>query len=200
MEKNSKLRRRDIFGNRRKGLNKLKKITLLVIDVDGTMTDAGIYYDEHGNEMKKFCTRDAAGFFSAHYAGIQTMVLTGRESKAVIQRMQELKADFICQNVKDKKKYLQNYMYEKSIAKEQVGYIGDDLNDIAAMQLAGFIGCPADACPEIKDIAHYISPISGGQGAVRDIIRYILQSRSEWKSAIDKIYAGSYEEFYCEGD
>ena len=197
MKKYSILSKRKIFRKNEKRLNKLKSIRLLIIDVDGTMTDAGIYYNEYGNELKKFCSRDAAGFFAAHLVGIQTMVLTGRESKTVTKRMQELKADYICQNVKDKKSYLKNYMCENSISKEQVGYIGDDLNDIAAMR---FIGCPADACPEVKHIAHYISPICGGQGAVREIISYILKKRNEWEYAVDKIYAGSYDKFYCEVD
>ena len=72
-----------------------EQIKYLIIDVDGTMTDAGIYYDDHGNELKKFCTRDAAGFFAAKQAGIKIMVLTGRECQAVTRRMTELKVDFL---------------------------------------------------------------------------------------------------------
>ena len=72
-----------------------KKIKYLIIDVDGTMTDAGIYYDDHGNELKKFCTKDAVGFFAAKQAGIKTMVLTGRECQATTRRMAEMKVDFL---------------------------------------------------------------------------------------------------------
>lgn len=79
------------------------KIEYFVIDVDGTMTDAGIYYDDSGNELKKFCTKDAAGFFTAHAVGMKIMVLTGRECKAVTRRMQEMSVEFIFQNIKDKK-------------------------------------------------------------------------------------------------
>lgn len=166
----------------------LNRITLLVIDVDGTMTDAGIYYDEHGNETKKFCTKDAAGFFAAHQVGIEIMVLTGRECQAVTRRMNEMKVEYICQNIKDKKAFLKKFMQENKLAKENMGYIGDDLNDFSPMQLCGFVGCPADACDEVKEIANYVSDIRGGYGAVRDVISYILKQRGQWKQAISEVY------------
>ena len=85
-------------------------IKLVVIDVDGTMTDGGIYYDEHGNEMKKFSVKDAEGFFVAKRKGIQTMILTGRKCGATEKRARELKADNLFQDVKDKKKFLEDYI------------------------------------------------------------------------------------------
>lgn len=88
----------------------MQKIKLIVIDVDGTMTDSGIYYDENGNEWKKFCTKDAAGFFAAHKLGIKIMVLTGRECAATERRMKELRVQYLCQNVKDKMGYLSEFM------------------------------------------------------------------------------------------
>lgn len=169
-------------------MRNLKEVQYLVIDVDGTMTDAGIYYDEHGNELKKFCTKDAVGFFTAKNCGIKTMILTGRESEPVRRRMQEMKADYIFQNVKDKKTFLENFMHENRIWKEQIGYLGDDLNDYQGMLLCGFVGCPEDACEEIKSLADYISPVRGGQGAVRDIIAFLLKQRGEWERAITQIY------------
>ena len=102
------------------------KIEYFVIDVDGTMTDAGIYYDDSGNELKKFCTKDAAGFFTAHAVGMKIIVLTGRECKAVTIRMQEMSVEYICQNIKDKKNFLISFLKEHGIEKEQLGYIGDD--------------------------------------------------------------------------
>ncbi len=166
----------------------LKKIRYLVIDVDGTMTDAGIYYDEHGNELKKFCTKDAAGFFASHQVGIQIMVLTGRECQATTRRMQEMKVDFLVQNVKDKLGYLERFMRENGIPREELGYLGDDLNDLESMRLAGFVGCPADACEEVKAISDYISEVKGGYGAVRDIIAHVLKRRQEWDWAVEQIY------------
>ncbi len=166
----------------------IKKIKLWIIDVDGTMTDAGIYYDENGNETKKFCTKDAAGFFSAHQLKMKIMVLTGRECQAVTRRMTEMNVEYIYQNVKDKYTFLKKFIEEKGYLKEEIAYIGDDLNDYAPMQLAGFVGCPKDACPEIKEIADYVSSVKGGYGAVRDVIEYVLRKRGEWSDVIKKVY------------
>jgi 3-deoxy-D-manno-octulosonate 8-phosphate phosphatase (KDO 8-P phosphatase) len=166
----------------------LQKINYLIIDVDGTMTDAGIYYDEHGNELKKFCTKDAAGFFAAKEAGIRIMVLTGRECAATTRRMTEMKVDYLVQNCKDKIAYLKQFMQENSITKEEIGYLGDDLNDLPPMNLCGFAGCPADACREVKERADYVSSVKGGSGAVRDIIEYMLRERGEWESVTAKVY------------
>lgn len=165
-----------------------KKIKYLVIDVDGTMTDAGIYYDEHGNELKKFCTRDAAGFFAAKQAGIRIMVLTGRECQATTRRMQEMKVDYLVQNIKDKVTYLKEFMNANNLTGEEMGYLGDDLNDLQSMMLCGFVGCPQDACPEVKEMADYISDVKGGHGAVRDIICFLLGQRGEWENIISEIY------------
>lgn len=160
----------------------------LVIDVDGTMTDGGIYYDDHGNELKKFCTRDAAGFFAAHFLGIKTVVLTGRECAAVKRRMKELKVDYVFENIRDKRTFLEKFMSENSISKEELGYIGDDLNDLPAMKMAGFVGCPADSCAEVIAIAEYVSCKNGGCGAVRDVIEYLLRACDKWEEVTRQIY------------
>lgn len=166
----------------------LLRIEYLVIDVDGTMTDAGIYYDDLGNEWKKFCTKDAAGFFAARQVGIKIMVLTGRECNAVARRMKEMKVDFLVQNIKNKESYLEQFMSENNLSDTQVGYLGDDLNDVGAMRLSTFVGCPADACEEVKKRADYISGVKGGAGAVRDIIEWLLKQRGQWEEAIAGVY------------
>ncbi|MDE6846799.1 MAG: HAD hydrolase family protein [Lachnospiraceae bacterium] len=167
---------------------KFSQIKYLVIDVDGTLTDAGIYYDETGNELKKFCTKDAAGLFAAHAAGIKYMILTGRECAATARRLKEMKADYVVQNCKDKIAYLREFIEKEKISFEEIGYLGDDLNDYTGMKLAGYAGCPADACEEIKGICDYVSSVKGGHGAVRDIISYLLKQRGEWEKAISDIY------------
>lgn len=166
----------------------IRNIKLIIIDVDGTMTDGGIYYDDKGNEFKKFCSRDAAGFFAAQHLGIKIMVLTGRGCAATKRRMSDLNIDLLFQNVKDKAGLLKKFMEKNHISKEEVAYIGDDLNDLLPMRLAGFIGCPQDSCREIKDIADYISEMKGGNGAVRDIIEFILRESGKWNEAVLKAY------------
>ena len=166
----------------------LKKIKYLIVDVDGTMTDGGIYYDEHGNELKKFNTKDAAGYFTAHAVGIKIVVITGRECAATARRLEEMKIDYIVQNCKDKVSYITKFMSDNNISKEETGYIGDDLNDLGGMKMCGFVGCPEDSCKEVKRISDYKSPVKGGYGAVRDIIEYILTERGEWEDAYKEAY------------
>ena len=160
-----------------------------VLDVDGTMTDAGLYYDENGNEVKKFCTRDAAGIVVAKYVGIKVMVLTGRECNATRRRMKELGVDYLYQNVREKDKFLEEFMREKHFIKTDVCYVGDDLNDIKAMKLCEYIACPADCCKEVKKIASYVSYMDGGHGVVRDVVEnYLLNTACEWDYAVEAVY------------
>ncbi len=163
-------------------------IRCLVVDVDGTLTDGGIYYDDSGNEFKKFSTRDGGGFLAARQAGLKLMSLTGRESFAVSRRLKEFTFDVIEQNVADKTKRLDALMQEHGLISENIAYIGDDLNDLAAMRLCGFVGCPADACPEVRAEAHYIAPRKGGEGAVRDVVEFLLRARGQWDEVVRAVY------------
>ena len=103
-------------------------IRLLVLDVDGTMTDGGVYYDSTGNELKKFAIKDGAGIVLARAAGMQVMICTGRECEAVRRRAQDLHIDYLFQNVHDKAAFLSSFMAEHSLTKQDVAYCGDDLN------------------------------------------------------------------------
>jgi 3-deoxy-D-manno-octulosonate 8-phosphate phosphatase (KDO 8-P phosphatase) len=163
-------------------------IKYFFIDVDGTLTDGGIYYDEKGNELKKFSTKDAAGFFVARKANIRTAILTGRECSATKRRMTELKVDKVFQNVTNKEQFLYQFIKSNSLSENEIGYIGDDINDFLPMQLAKFKGCPLDSCKEITSIVDYISPIRGGYGAVRDIIEYYLRKENLWEKLAKDLY------------
>lgn len=163
------------------------KISYWVIDIDGTMTDGGIYYDSGGNELKKFNTKDGLGLLMLFRLNMKVIILTGRISKATEKRMKELKVQYLFQNVKNKSEFLKDFMQENGICKEQIAYIGDDLNDYYAMQLAGLKACPADACSEIKECVDYISEKKGGEGAVRDVISYFLKQRGEWDNCLQTI-------------
>ena len=171
-----------------KPVGKYSDIGYLFIDVDGTMTDGGIYYDESGNELKKFCSRDAAGFFAAKACGIKIIILTGRKCIATEKRMKELQVDMLQQDVVDKYSFLKKFMLIHQISAMKIGYIGDDLNDFESMYGVGFKGCPADAVEEIKAISNYVSSVKGGEGAVRDIVKYLLMERGQWESAIVECY------------
>ena len=112
-------------------------IRLLVLDVDGTMTDGGVYYDATGNELKKFAIKDGAGLVLARTAGIRVMICTGRECEAVRRRAADLKITDIYQNVGKKAAFLRDFMAGNGFARDDVAYCGDDLNDLAAMALCG---------------------------------------------------------------
>lgn len=163
-------------------------IKLLVLDVDGTLTDGGIYYDSTGNELKKFTVKDGAGLVLARAAGIRVMICTGRECEAVRRRAADLKIDYVYQDVKGKAAFLAGFMAEHRLAREEVAYCGDDLNDYAAMLLCGFVACPADAAPEVQAIAHYRCPQRGGEGAVRGAVEHILRQDGRWKAACQKAF------------
>ena len=127
----------------------LSKIKLIVLDVDGTLTDGGVYIDSNGVETKKFNIKDGAGIVLAEKAGIEFMILTGRKSYCVEKRAEELKIKYVFQGIMDKLKYLNNFLQEHDLSPEQVAYMGDDVNDLECMQYVGFTACPADAVKKV---------------------------------------------------
>lgn len=163
-------------------------IKLLVLDVDGTLTDGGLYLDSTGNETKKFSVRDGAGLALARGAGIKVMILTGRESEPVNRRARELNLDYVFQGCKDKGRFLADFMAQNHYEKEDVAYVGDDWNDLAAMGLCGFTACPADAAAEVADLVSFRCPHAGGFGAVRDAVEYILKHEGLFAQTLNTIY------------
>lgn len=158
-------------------------IKLLVLDVDGTMTDGGIYYDATGNELKKFAVRDGAGILLARAAGIEVLICTGRACEALAHRARDLKIKYLYQDVQDKAAFLKQFLAEHNLQKEEVAYCGDDLNDLAAMALCGFVACPADAVQAVRAHVDYICPQKGGQGAVRGVVDQLLRREGRWQQA-----------------
>lgn len=163
-------------------------IRLLVLDVDGTMTDGGVYYDATGNELKKFAIKDGAGVALARAAGIRVMICTGRACAAVERRAADLQIDYVFQGISDKAAFLRDFMAENGYAKEETAYCGDDLNDLAAMALCGFVAAPADASPAVAARADYLCPRRGGEGAVRDAIEEILRREGKLAQAAHTAY------------
>lgn len=163
-------------------------IRYLILDVDGTLTDGGVYYDATGNELKKFAIKDGAGLMLARAAGIRTVICTGRESAAVRRRAADLKITDVYQNVSDKAAFLRDFMQQNGCDAQQVAYCGDDLNDLAAMALCGFVACPADAAPEVRAAADYVCPQAGGAGAVRGAVEAILRQDGRWQAAVQAAF------------
>ena len=163
-------------------------IRYLILDVDGTLTDGGVYYDATGNELKKFAIKDGAGLVLARAAGIRTVICTGRESAAVRRRAADLKITDVYQNVSDKAAFLRDFMQQNGCDAQQVAYCGDDLNVLAAMALCGYVACPADAAPEVRAAADYVCPQAGGAGAVRGAVEAILRQDGRWQAAVQAVF------------
>ena len=147
------------------------KIKAIIMDVDGTLTDGGIYLDSNGNEMKKFNVKDGYAISKILPENdIIPIILTGRESEIVKLRCAELRIKYIIQGSKDKVKDMLNILKKLSVSLEEAMYIGDDLNDLECMKLVGVRACPGDAVQDIKKISKYVATSNGGYGAVREII------------------------------
>ena len=155
---------------------RLAGIKMLVMDVDGVLTDAGMYYSENGDELKKFNTRDGKGIELLHKAGIKTAIITGENSKIVTRRANKLKIGGLYQGVKDKAAILRSLAAGYALALREIAFIGDDVNDLEVMEIVGLAVSVADGMPQVKRIAHYVTEKRGGEGAVREIADMILQS------------------------
>lgn len=150
----------------------------IVMDVDGTLTDGKLHISKEGEVFKSFYSKDGIGILSLHEYGIKPIILTSRDSKIVKERAKELNITEVIQGAKNNKKdILEEYMHKNNLKKENMAYIGDDINDLESMKLCEIIGCPNDSVNEVKDIAQFVSSKDGGNGAVRDFIDYLIKGQ-----------------------
>lgn len=166
----------------------LESIKLIVLDVDGTMTDGGIYIDSNGIEQKKFNIKDGAGIILAESIGIEFMILTGRKSVCVEQRAKELNVKYVCQGIQYKADYLKDFARNKGLVAEHIAYIGDDLNDLPVMHFVGVSACPLDAVDEVKTYCDYVLPVNGGEGVVRAFVNLLLKSIDRFEEAQTNLF------------
>ena len=155
-----------------------KSIKLFLCDVDGTLTDGGMYYSENGDESKKFNTRDGMGFQLLREAGIKTGIITSEDTKIVENRAKKLKVDFLYQGKRNggKLAVAKEVCTQLSITLDEVAYIGDDINCIELLEAVGIKACPADACESVKDMSCIrVMKNKGGKGCVREFIEEILK-------------------------
>jgi 3-deoxy-D-manno-octulosonate 8-phosphate phosphatase (KDO 8-P phosphatase) len=159
---------------------KAAKIELLILDVDGVLTDGRILLTEHGEEIKSFHTRDGHGLKMLIQAGVDVVLISGRNSKSVDFRAKDLGIVEVYQGVKDKETVCAQIMDRKKITKTKVCCIGDDLPDLPLFHYAGISVAVADAAPELQDAATLVTKKGGGQGAVREICELILKAKKQW--------------------
>ena len=166
--------------------DRIAKVRLLILDVDGVLTDGRIIYDSEGRSLRFFDAQDGMGVRILLDAGIQTLLATILPSKAVEQRAKDMKVAECFQGVAPKTRILETVLEKYHIPKEEICYVGDDLVDLGIMKAVGFPAAVANACAEIKRIACYITEKEGGRGAVREIAELILKAQGRWEEIVEK--------------
>lgn len=165
------------------------QIKLILMDVDGTMTDGGVMFlsqpDGSALEIKKFDAHDGQGLTLAQSAGIRTGCITGRESPALLRRAKEMKMEYIYMKIPVKMPAYEEILRQAELPDSAVAFIGDDLPDIPLLRRAGLAVAVGDAVPEVKQVAHYTTKALAGHGAVREAIELILKSKGIWEEMID---------------
>jgi 3-deoxy-D-manno-octulosonate 8-phosphate phosphatase (KDO 8-P phosphatase) len=173
--------------------NRARQIKLVLMDVDGTMTDGSVTLlsqsDGSALEIKTFDAHDGQGLTLAHTAGLRTGCITGRESAALLRRAHEMKMEFIYMKQPVKMPAYEEILQKAGVSDSAVAYIGDDLPDIPLMCRAGLAVAVGNAVPEVKKAAHYTTKALAGRGAVRETIELVLKSKGIWAAMIDKARA-----------
>ncbi len=162
-----------------------RRVKLLVFDVDGVLTSGQLLFGPDGEAMKIFHAQDGLGINAAHRAGLKTALITGRESEMVRRRGTELSITDICQGAQDKIARLEQLLAKHHLTADEVAYTGDDLNDLAVMGRAGLAFAVANAAPEVKAAAHYVTGRAGGDGAVREIVELVLKAQGKWTAIVE---------------
>jgi len=165
-----------------------RKIRLLLLDVDGVLTDGRIIYDGKGQEWKFFNVKDGHGIKLLQRAGIEVGILSGRRSSAVTHRARELKIDLVLQRALDKGKALETIQKKKEISLSEVCYVGDDLVDLPVFSRVGFAVAVADSVAEVKKKAHFVTRLPGGHGAVREVCELLLRAQRKWSIVTQKYF------------
>lgn len=167
---------------------RILKIKLLIMDVDGVLTDGRIVYGDHGDELKFFDVQDGFGLVMLRRAGIVTVVISANKSRVNQRRSKELHISKIYQNVKDKLKMFEKVAKKFKVSHEEVCYIGDDLIDAPVLARVGFAVAVPNAVEAVKEIVHYVTTRPGGRGAVREVSDLILKTQLKWINVTERYF------------
>ena len=171
----------------RDGRARALRIKLIVMDVDGTLTDGTLFVLPDGEEVKSYNVRDGLGILLAHLVGFKTAIITGKTSRALEKRAANLRIDELHQGILDKKPVLEAILAKHGLKSDEAAYIGDDLGDLSVMKSVGLAGAVADAHPEVKKNCQFIAQLAGGRGAVREFIEFILEAQGKWGEVEEKV-------------
>ncbi|WP_027420662.1 KdsC family phosphatase [Crocinitomix catalasitica] len=150
-------------------------IKLILTDIDGVWTDGGMFYDQTGNEWKKFNTSDSAGVLFSKKMNIPVGIITGEDTEIVRRRSEKLNIEYLFQGISDKVAVAEKIKNELNIEWKDIAYIGDDIGDVKLLQKVGFSCCPNNSPDYIKDLVHYVTKKNGGEGAFREFVEYIFK-------------------------
>ncbi len=165
-------------------IERIEKVRLIAFDVDGVLTDGGIYLGENG-ETKRFHVQDGLGLSLARCAGLSIVWITGRKSEAVRRRAAELQIDECHQSIKDKIGLLEQIGHRLEMTLGEMAYMGDDLIDLPVMRKVGLAIAPANAVQDVKSLAHYVTIARGGHGAAREVVETILRRQGKWGALVE---------------
>jgi 3-deoxy-D-manno-octulosonate 8-phosphate phosphatase (KDO 8-P phosphatase) len=160
--------------------DKLKKISLLLLDVDGVMTDGGIIYDASGLETKRFNVKDGHGIKMLQRYGVEVGIITGRTSIVVDNRARELGISLVYQGSLKKIDSYEDIKHRTGLADDQIAFMGDDVIDVPVLRRVGFSAAPLDGLSEVLSVVDYVATLPGGSGAVREVCDHILKARGAW--------------------
>lgn len=163
------------------------RIRLLALDVDGVLTDGRLYFDQHGNEMKAFCTRDGLGMKALQKFDIELALITGRNSQIVADRAKQLGIEHVYQGRDDKLNALGELMSKTGVEEQAICYAGDDWIDLPVLERVGLSVAPADAALLVRERVHWVTSAGGGNGAVREICDFILASNGLDKLLLEDV-------------
>ncbi len=167
---------------------KLKSIKILILDVDGVLTDGRVIYTDSGEEIKRFDVRDGHGLKLLMRSGIEVILLTGRESKVVLHRARDLGIEHVYQKALNKNEVYKEILAKWNLEDKEVGFVGDDLIDLPVLRKVGFAAAVPDAVPEVKETVDYITTKKGGEGAVREICELLLKAQNKWEAVTERYY------------
>lgn len=166
----------------------LAHIRLLLLDVDGVMTDGRIIYDDRGHETKAFDVKDGHGLKLVQRAGIKVGIITGRQSAIVLQRAGELGIDLVYQGAKDKLVPFREILSKLQLTARETAYVGDDLVDLPVLREVGFSATVADAIDEVTSMVDFVTSRPGGRGAVREVCEYLLRKSERWDAVTRRYF------------
>ena len=167
--------------------SRARRVKMLVMDVDGTLTDGAVFVLPDGEEVKAYNVKDGLGILLAHLAGLKTAIITGKTSKSLEKRAAKLRVAEVHQGILDKRPALEEILRRHELKPRDVAYIGDDLGDLEVIKMVGLAAAVADAHPEVKSHSHFVCREKGGRGAVREFIEFILTAQDKWKSLEKKV-------------